>query len=67
LRSHGGALGKQEGEQKGQRSLLLRQMARKFGDLAPAQRRRVQRADSETLLRWSEQVLFAATADEALR
>ncbi|MGZ9057339.1 MAG: hypothetical protein ACXW2B_20475 [Methylomagnum sp.] len=32
----------------------------------PAQRRRIQRADSETLLRWSEQVLFAQTADEAL-
>jgi predicted transposase YdaD len=59
--------GRQEGRQEGEQTVLLRQLTRKFGDLTLAQRRRVQRADSETLLRWPEQVLFAATADEALR
>ncbi|MFM8332262.1 MAG: Rpn family recombination-promoting nuclease/putative transposase, partial [Candidatus Methylumidiphilus sp.] len=59
--------GWQKGEQKGQRNMLLRQMAGKFGTLTAQQRHRVEQADSKTLLRWSEQVLFAATADEALR
>jgi flagellar biosynthesis/type III secretory pathway protein FliH len=59
--------GRQEGRQKGQRDLLLRQMARKFGTLTVNQRKRIQQADGETLLRWSEQVLFATTPDEALR
>lgn len=55
------------GEQKGQQDLLLRLLARKFGTLSAEQRRRIVQADGETLLRWSEQVLFAATAEEALR
>ena len=59
--------GMREGLQKGQQEVLLRLMTRKFGTLTTAQRRRIQRADGETLLRWSEQVLFAATAEEALR
>ena len=42
-------------------------MTRKFGELTPAQRRRIRQADGETLLRWSEQVLFAGTAEEVLR
>jgi len=59
--------GLQTGLQQGQRETLLRQLARKFGKLPADQRRRVQQADSETLLRWSEQVLFAASLEDALR
>lgn len=69
-RQEGEQKGRQEGEQKGrqeaQREVLIRQLTRKFGALTPAQQKRVQQADGETLLRWSEQVLFAATAEEAL-
>jgi flagellar biosynthesis/type III secretory pathway protein FliH len=43
--------GRQEGRQEGEQTVLLRLLIRKFGDLTPAQRRRIQRADSETLLR----------------
>ncbi|MGZ8247262.1 Rpn family recombination-promoting nuclease/putative transposase [Methylomagnum sp.] len=56
-----------KGRQEGQAEVLLRLMARKFGSLTTGQRRRIRRADGETLLRWSEQVLFAETPDEALR
>ena len=66
-RQEGEQKGRQEGRQEGQQEVLLRQMSRKFGTLTPRQRRRIQQADGETLLRWSEQVLFAATAEEALR
>jgi len=59
--------GRQEGRQEGQQELLLRLMTRKFGTLTAKQRKRIQQADGETLLRWSEQVLFATTPDEALR
>lgn len=59
--------GLQEGLQKGQMDLLLRQMARKFGPLTQAQQQRIQRADEASLLRWTEQILFAETPDEALR
>jgi flagellar biosynthesis/type III secretory pathway protein FliH len=59
--------GRQEGRQEAQQDVLLRLLARKFGKLSAEQRRRIANADGETLLRWSEQLLFAATADEALR
>jgi predicted transposase/invertase (TIGR01784 family) len=59
--------GRQEGRQEERQDLLLRQMTRKFGTLTAKQRTRIRQADGETLLRWSEQVLFATTAEEALR
>ncbi|MEI7866416.1 MAG: DUF4351 domain-containing protein [Candidatus Methylumidiphilus sp.] len=58
--------GKQEGRQEGQREILLRLMTRKFGVLTVVQQRQIYQADGETLLRWSEQLLFAASAEEAL-
>ncbi len=59
--------GEQRGEQIGQRNVLVRLMTRKFGALTETQQQRIQQADGETLLRWSEQVLFATNPDEALR
>jgi hypothetical protein len=41
-------------------------MNRKFGKLSAAQCRRILQADHATLRRWSEQILFAATIEEAL-
>ena len=58
--------GRQEGKQEGQREILLRLMTRKFGVLTVEQQRQIYQADGETLLRWSEQLLFAASAEEAL-
>jgi predicted transposase YdaD len=59
--------GRQEGRQEGQAELLSRLMTRKFGALTAEQRRRIEQADGETLLRWSERLLFANSPDEALR
>ncbi|MFM8332261.1 MAG: hypothetical protein ACKN9T_11275 [Candidatus Methylumidiphilus sp.] len=59
--------GWQEGWQKGyQEAILLRLMTRKFGTITTEQRQRLAQADSETLLRWLDQVLFAETTDETL-
>ena len=59
--------GRKEGKQEERVDLLLRLLSRKFGAPALAQRRRVEKADGETLLRWCDQVLFADSIDEALR
>jgi predicted transposase/invertase (TIGR01784 family) len=66
-RKEGQQEGLRKGRMEGQAEVLLRLMARKFGVVTPEQRRRIAQADGETLLRWSEQVLFATTVDEALR
>lgn len=55
------------GRQEERQALLLRLLTRKFDRITPSQRQRIEQADGETLLRWSEQVLFAATVEEALR
>jgi predicted transposase/invertase (TIGR01784 family) len=59
--------GLQQGLRTGQRALLLRLMARKFGALSEQHQQRIRQADADALLRWSEQMLFASTPDEALR
>lgn len=47
--------------------MLLRQLTKKFGPLSDAQQRRLQIADAETVLSWSERVLTANAIDEVLR
>jgi hypothetical protein len=54
------------GRQEGEAAMLLRQIARKFGPPAEAVRERIERADSETLLEWSDRILTAQTLDEVL-
>jgi hypothetical protein len=63
----GRAKGREEGIEQGEARVLLRQLTLKFGPLPEAVRARVESADAETLLRWSERVLTAGTLDEALR
>ncbi len=51
--------------QQGEANVLLHQPERKYGPAAVAgYRERVQQADSETILKWSEHVLTAETIDE---
>ena len=53
--------GMQKGVQKGEAAVLLRQIERKFGpEAAEAHRERIEQADAETLLEWSE---YFVTAD----
>lgn len=56
---------KEEGLQQGEAAVLLRQLERKFGAKALAPYRpRVERADPDTLLTWSERILSASTIVE---
>lgn len=58
-------LGIEKGIQQGQAALLLRQIARKYGEEAvEAYRDRIEQADAETLLLWSERILTAAQVDQ---
>lgn len=59
--------GKREGRQEGEATLLLRQMALRFGPLDEALRERVRTADADTLLLWGERILTAATAEDVVR
>ena len=65
-RQEGRKEGRQEGRQEGEATLLLRQIQLKFGPPDSAVRQRIQTADADTLLRWSERILTATTLDETL-
>jgi predicted transposase/invertase (TIGR01784 family) len=57
---------REEGREEGRRSVLLRQLALRFGTLPAEVVAGVERADGPTLDRWAERVLSAATLDEVL-
>jgi hypothetical protein len=59
--------GVQQGVRKGELLVLLRLLNRKFGELPPEVRDRVDAADDETLLEWSERVLTAGSLDEVMQ
>jgi len=52
------------GRQEGEAAMLLGQIAHKFGLPTETVRERIERADSETLLAWSDRILTAQTLDE---
>jgi hypothetical protein len=62
---------RQEGEQGGVRKsetlVLLRLLRLKFGDVPDDARRRIEAADAETLLNWSERILTAERLDDIFR
>ena len=62
----GAEQGLQQGMQQGEAAVLIRQMERRFGPLAPAQRERIESADAETLLEWSERILTATRPEDVL-
>jgi len=57
----------EEGIELGAARVLLRQFTLKFGPVPESVRARVETADADTLLLWSERVLTAETLDEVLR
>jgi predicted transposase YdaD len=67
IRAEGHAEGRREGEAEGRREgeaeVLLRQLRVRFGALPEDVTTRINAADAETLLRWSERVLSASTLD----
>ena len=56
--------GIQQGMQKGEATALVRQMKKKFGNLPKDAEERIEKANSETLLEWLDNVLEANTVDE---
>jgi len=59
--------GRLEGRQEGEAALLLRLLELRFGPLDETSGARVRRADAETLLRWGEKVLTAASLEEVFK
>ena len=58
--------GKEEGKQEGESVMLLRLLQLKFGDVPTASRQKIERADAETLLQWSERVLTATRIEQVI-
>ena len=58
--------GHQEGHQEGEATILLRLMERKFGTVPENLRERIEKADADTLLDWSERILTAKTPEEVV-
>jgi hypothetical protein len=52
-----------EGRREGEAEVLLRLLRSRFGSLPDDVTARLNTADAETLLRWSERVLSASTLD----
>jgi hypothetical protein len=59
--------GKQIGIQLGEATMLLFQLEQKFGPLPEDVRKRVEKADPDTLLRWSANILTEDRIDNVLR
>jgi len=59
--------GREEGMQKGEAGILLRLMRMKFGDLDTETLVRIESADADQLLIWSEHILSAKTVEEIFR
>jgi hypothetical protein len=59
--------GIEQGRHQGEAAVLLRQIERKFGPPMESVRQRVEDADTETLLRWSERILTADSLDAVLQ
>lgn len=55
-----------QGMQQGEAQLLIRQLTRKFGELPEVVRQRIESADADTLLEWSERVLSASSLEDVL-
>jgi len=53
-----------EGRQEGESTMLLRQLQRKYGNLPPYYRNKIEQADANTLLIWAERVLDAKHLEE---
>jgi flagellar biosynthesis/type III secretory pathway protein FliH len=58
--------GMQQGMQQGEAKVLIRQLTKRFGELPEEISRKIETADADTLLQWSERVLTAKTLDEVL-
>ena len=58
--------GEKKGEKKEAAKILLRQLTRRFGDLASWVHERVKAADLETLEQWTDRVLDARSLNDVI-
>lgn len=58
--------GESRGRRQGEALVLLRQLNLKFGELPQDVLGRVEAADDDTLLEWSERILTAKTLGEVI-
>lgn len=58
--------GIKQGVQRGEARMLLSLLRLRFGELPDAVQQRIESADADTLLHWSERVLTARTLAEVL-
>ncbi|HJW87622.1 MAG TPA: DUF4351 domain-containing protein [Candidatus Brocadiaceae bacterium] len=56
--------GVQQGMQQGESTMLFRLLERKFGQVSKKVKRKIEAADSDTLLEWGEKILSASTIDD---
>ena len=59
--------GHKQGLQRGEARILTALLRLRFGDLPVAVQQRIEAADADTLLRWSERVLTAQTLEDTLK
>ncbi|NEV65162.1 DUF4351 domain-containing protein [Thiorhodococcus minor] len=58
--------GIQQGVQQGEARILLRLLSARFGALPPGVQQKIEAADADTLLHWSERLLSAQTLEDVL-
>lgn len=58
--------GRKEGEQKGERKILVKLLRLRFGELSEAAVARIRAAKPRQIERWAERVLTARSLDEVL-
>ncbi len=63
-RKEGRQEGRKEGRQDALREVLLRGLHRRFAELPTTLDQRIQTADTETLLRWTENLVVASSLDD---
>ena len=66
-RQDGRQEGRQEGLQQGESLVLLRLLRLKFGEGPEEIRGRIETADADTLLTWSERILTAERMEDIFR
>ena len=57
---------REEGRQQGECVALMRVMRHKFGEIPEPTRQQIEAADPETLLKWLDRALVAASIDEVI-
>ncbi len=60
------AQGRKEGEEAGQRAIVLRLLTKRFGPLDPQALKQVEQASVSTLELWADRILSADTLDQIL-